>query len=88
MQDDIDIKLVARETIHVLNYVNRSVFQEDSDYSYEHLNAMLCDVSSLTVTGAKAHRYVGWVQCAICMLTNTSSSVFRDINKKHKEEMK
>ena len=86
MTDDINLKLVARNTIHVLNYVNRSAFPETGDQSYEHLFQMLVQIQSLKVTGTKAHRFLGWAQCAICMLTNTHSGVFKDINSKHKEE--
>lgn len=83
MKEDIAIVEVAKETIKVLDYVDPLKFDNTGDRSYGHLLAILTSVQQGKVVGTKAHRFVGWAQCAISDYMNTNSQLFRDINRKH-----
>lgn len=83
MEDDIDVKKVAIETIVILDYIDDDVLPEDGSQSYDHLYLILNDVRTGLVTGTKAHRYIGWAQCAISIYTRTNLALFRDLNRKH-----
>ena len=82
MDEDIEVTRVAKEVSKILDYIDDAVFPVSGDKSYDHLYLMLNEVHSGEVIGCKAHRYIGWVQCAICFYTNTNSEVFRDLNRR------
>lgn len=49
-------------------------------YGKDHIGWMLSEIIQERVTGEKAHRWLGWAQCAICMGGATTLPVFKNIN--------
>ena len=54
----------------------------------EHVRALCNDIIDGRVTGAKAHRYLGWAQCAVSLAGAADVGVFRRLNKRWLAEEK
>lgn len=49
-------------------------------YGKDHIDFMLSEIIQERVTGEKAHRWLGWAQCAICMSGGATLPELKDIN--------
>ncbi len=74
---------VAEMRAYVENATNLDPWPE-SDHSKEHLTDCLDKIESGEVEGAKAHRWLGWVQGVLGARGNGSVKEFGGVNKRSK----
>lgn len=77
----VDIKVAAQETIKKLDNCN-SLPKDHPYYGTVHTRHMLDQIISGVVTGEKAHRWLGWAQCAICIGGGATLPELKVINHK------
>lgn len=86
----MDVKVAARETLklceNMLPGVAAIVYKLDDSFterpkaSRQHIENMLNDIAEGNITGEKAHRWLGWAQCAIYCSSELPLEAFKEIN--------
>ncbi len=63
----MDIKIAARETASLIISGPNKPYWPDAPESitWPHVLGMLANIADGEITGEKAHRWLGWAQCAI-----------------------
>jgi hypothetical protein len=68
----------------ILKVADWNKFRFDTDIegrSNEHLQSLLKEIIAGKTTGAKAHRYIGWVQGVLCMKGIMSLNEAKNLNR-------
>ena len=52
------------------------------EYGLNHLNTMCQKIIIGEVAGEKAHRWLGWIQCAVCIGGGATLEKLKEINRK------
>ena len=78
----MDIKKAAIEMLTVINDEESYMSLPDYDTSFgiNHLKDMCESIINGEVTGEKAHRWLGWIQCAVCLGGGATLEFVKDIN--------
>ena len=79
---------LAEINLVYLNATKGSFNNAEPGCDKSHIRAILQDIVDGNVTGAKAHRFIGWAQGVMCMVGVLPLGIARSINKKAIEEMK
>lgn len=78
----IDVKIAAQETNKLIDSTNLSVL--NSEYGKNHLHKMVNKIIQEEVLGEKAHRWLGYLQCAVVIGGGASLEQVKKINKESK----
>lgn len=77
----MDIKEAAYQTQKLL-VSSLSLPDNNNEYGSNHIQYMLDKISNGEIKDEKAHRWLGWAQCAICIGGGASLDALTEINKK------
>ncbi len=77
----MDIKTAAIETLNHLEDNNNNLPINHPWFGREHVLFMLDQIFIGDVKGEKAHRWLGWAQCAICFADGATLEELEAINK-------
>ncbi len=68
-------------TIETQRLIHNSVLPEHhSSYGKDHLNDMCSKIINEEVECDKAHRWLGWIQCAVCIGGGATLGTLKEIN--------
>ena len=77
----MDIKKAAGGTRLKMTSKGRNGWPQDiHSVSYEHIYTMLFQIESGGIVGEKAHRWLGWAQCAIVAARVATLDDMKNIN--------
>jgi len=82
-------QLLAKGTLDLFNWFHpaHEFSQDKPGCTRSHICVILQQVIDANVTGAKAHRFIGWAQGVMCMEGFLTLDQARDINRKVIEEL-
>ncbi len=81
MMNDEDIKRMAKDTYDFLmKNIHLGKFSDVEELSSDHIQYMLLSIFYGKVTGYKAHRWLGWAQCAIVSSGIGNLKMMKNIN--------
>lgn len=81
----VDVAMAAALTQAYLPGAQELPGRGDEPYSHPHLHWMLIALMTEEVTGDKAHRWLGWVQCAIVVGGGATLEQMKAANKRASE---
>ena len=74
----MDIILATIDTQRLI--YNAVLPEHHSAYGKDHLNDMCAKIINKEIQGEKAHRWLGWIQCAICIGGGATLGNLKGIN--------
>ncbi len=74
----MDIKVAATETAKKISLLNS--YGSKPGLDKKHIQWMLSGIELGYITGEKAHRWLGWAQCAICVFDNIELDDLKKVN--------
>ena len=74
----VDIKVAALETVKKMDELNTYGSKKGLDKA--HIQWMLDGIALGYITGDKAHRWLGWAQCAVCAFEDVKLEELKQIN--------
>lgn len=78
----MDVKIAARETGKLIELTTLPILQEE--YGKAHLCWMMDKITGGEVIGEKAHRWLGYLQCAVVIGGGATLEQVKMINKRSK----
>ncbi len=69
-KDNMDVRIAASKMLPLIRKSDLPAYHPE--FGKEHLYDMVRDIETFTVTGEKAHRWLGWIQGCICMGSGAS----------------
>ena len=75
----MDIRIAARETLKLVHKAKK-LPSEHTQYGRDHIKNMLERIYFVEIEGEKAHRWLGWAQCAICLGEGATLNELKEIN--------
>lgn len=76
----LNTQKAATLTLGYLSCCGNQLPEHSDAYGEDHLEQMLIDLISGKVAGEKAHRWLGWVQCAIVIFGGCALQDMKAVN--------
>ncbi len=76
----MDICKAAESTLHIVIVTQNGRWPDGGELSQAHIAHLLVNIRDKVVTGEKAHRWLGWAQCAATAAGVTTLEEMKAVN--------